>query len=188
MKPITLYKVMRRLERGQNLNIKSNNKFSLITVVNWELYQGKQDEEEHQKEHVGNTKGTPKEHKQEGKKGKRVLSSKDDLSPEGSGNGKQDLCPHLAIIKLYRKHLPMCSDIDGDSWTANRAKNLRTRWREKKERQELGWWDSFFEEIAKSKFLTGRVTGKDGRPFFANLDWIIKPEPFAKILEGRYHE
>jgi len=82
----------------------------------------------------------------------------------------------------------MCSDIDGDSWTANRAKNLRTRWREKKERQELGWWDSFFEEIAKSKFLTGRVTGKDGRPFFANLDWIIKPEPFAKILEGRYHE
>jgi hypothetical protein len=80
----------------------------------------------------------------------------------------------------------MCSEIV--SWNGDRAKHLKTRWREDKERQCLEWWDSFFEEISKSKFLTGRKTGKDNRPFFANLDWIVLPNNFAKILEGRYHE
>ena len=38
-KPITTYKRLKILENLQILNIKSNNKFSLVTVVNYGLYQ-----------------------------------------------------------------------------------------------------------------------------------------------------
>lgn len=39
MKPSTVYSYMKLLEENGNITIKSNNKFSLVTVVNWELYQ-----------------------------------------------------------------------------------------------------------------------------------------------------
>jgi len=40
MKPSTVWKRIRKLENMQNLNIKSNRLYSVITVVNWAFYQG----------------------------------------------------------------------------------------------------------------------------------------------------
>jgi hypothetical protein len=51
----------------------------------------------------------------------------------------------------------------------------------------LEWWSGFFQHINTSKFLTGKVNSKDGRAFVADLEWIIKPSNFAKIIEGKYH-
>ena len=74
---------------------------------------------------------------------------------------------------------------------------MRQRWREVAEElaQEkpietahvLSWWAEFFQHIGKSKFLTGKVNSKDGRAFTADLEWILKPSNFAKIVEGKYH-
>jgi hypothetical protein len=41
MHPSSLYRHMRVLESLQNVSIKPNNKFSVVTVANWELYQDK---------------------------------------------------------------------------------------------------------------------------------------------------
>jgi hypothetical protein len=51
----------------------------------------------------------------------------------------------------------------------------------------LNWWGEFFQSVGKSRFLTGRVNSKDGRAFVADLEWILKPSNFAKIVEGKYH-
>ena len=51
----------------------------------------------------------------------------------------------------------------------------------------LAWWRSFFGFIGKSKFLTGRSEGKRDNPFKADLEWIIRPTNFAKIIERKYH-
>jgi len=51
----------------------------------------------------------------------------------------------------------------------------------------LGWFAEFFKHIGSSKFLTGRVNDKGGRSFAADLEWILKPSNFAKIVEGKYH-
>ena len=51
----------------------------------------------------------------------------------------------------------------------------------------LAWFADFFGHINKSKFLTGKVNSKDGRAFAADLEWILKPSNFAKIVEGKYH-
>lgn len=95
-------------------------------------------------------------------------------------------CPHTEIIALYHKILPSCPAIR--DWTAARATALRARWNENSERQNLEYWRCLFEYIAKSQFLTGRTTGRDGKAFHASLSWIVKAENFAKIREGNYED
>lgn len=61
IKESTLYKDMKKLEKLNFCNIKSNNKFSVITIKKWEFYQDT-DENENSK---NNNNGTTTEHKQE---------------------------------------------------------------------------------------------------------------------------
>ena len=110
------------------------------------------------------------------------------------GNGLPK-CNHQGVIDLYHKHLPTLRRIE--VWNETRKGYLRQRWREvgdelakNKEIQSsdiLGWFAEFFEHIGTSKFLTGRVNDKSGRSFVADLEWILKPSNFAKIVEGKYH-
>jgi len=94
-------------------------------------------------------------------------------------------CPHQEIIKLYAKHLPM--GIQPKSWDGARAAALKTRWKEKENRQCLEWWDGFFKHASESKFLTGQVSTKDRSAFEIQLPWMLKSENFKKIIEGVYH-
>jgi len=104
-------------------------------------------------------------------------------------------CDHKAVIELYHQHLPTMRRVE--VWNETRAGYLRQRWREVAAElaQEknitasdvLNWWAEFFQSVGKSRFLTGRVNGKDGRAFVADLEWILKPSNFAKIVEGKYH-
>lgn len=93
-------------------------------------------------------------------------------------------CPHQEIINLYAKHLPMGTQVK--IWTDARKLALRTRWREDTNRQSLDWWGRLFAYIAKSNFLTSKISDKDGRSFEISLDWIIKSANFVKIIEGKY--
>ena len=104
-------------------------------------------------------------------------------------------CEHKGVIELYHQWLPTLRKVE--VWNATRQGYLRQRWREVAEElaQEkpidsshvLNWWAEFFQSVGKSRFLTGRVNGKDGRAFVADLEWLIKPSNFAKIVEGKYH-
>jgi DNA-binding transcriptional regulator YhcF (GntR family) len=71
--PNTIYKRLDSLRRLQFLNIKSNNKFSVITIVNWELYQGNGDESNNK----SNNKVTTKEQQSNTNKNvKNVINNK----------------------------------------------------------------------------------------------------------------
>jgi hypothetical protein len=82
-------------------------------------------------------------------------------------------------------------------WNDARKGYLRQRWREVAnefaEKQEvteqvmLDYWTRFFTYVSESKFLTGQVNDKSGRAFTADLEWLLKPSNFAKIIEGKYH-
>jgi hypothetical protein len=65
---------------------------------------------------------------------------------------------------------------------------LRSRWRENPKRQTLDWWGRYFAYCAKSKFLTGQTHSQGRRPFELSLDWLVKSENMAKVIEGAYHE
>jgi len=104
-------------------------------------------------------------------------------------------CEHKGVIELYHQWLPTLRKVE--VWNAARQGYLRQRWREVAEElaqdkqietaHVLNWWGEFFQHIGKSKFLTGKVNSKDGRAFTADLEWILKPSNFAKIVEGKYH-
>ena len=117
--------------------------------------------------------------------------------PSGEPEEKTGLpkCFHEEVIDLYHIHLPTLRKVE--IWNETRKGYLRQRWREVAlelsaakpitAQDVLNWWAEFFAHIGTSKFLTGRVNSKDGRAFVADLEWILKPSNFAKIVEGKYH-
>ncbi len=104
-------------------------------------------------------------------------------------------CDHKGILALYHETLPNLPAVE--IWNDTRAGYHRQRWREVAldlskdgavtHADMLAWWKQYFELIKGSKFLTGKKQQKDKPPFLADLEWIIKPTNFAKIIEGKYH-
>jgi len=74
---LTLWRWLKILESMQFLNIKSNNRFSVISIINWHTYQGNELENEQQNEHQANIKRTSSEHQvNTNKKVKKVKNDK----------------------------------------------------------------------------------------------------------------
>lgn len=105
--------------------------------------------------------------------------------PVASDAGRPD-CPHEKIITLYHELLPASPRIK--DWTPARAASLKARWNEETDRQTLDYWKSLFEYIAGIPFLTGKVASNGRKPFVISLDWLVKPDNFAKVREGRYED
>ncbi len=57
MSQSTIWKRIKKLENMQNLNIESNSHYSLVTIVNWQTYQG----DEKKGDSQGDSQGTTKE-------------------------------------------------------------------------------------------------------------------------------
>lgn len=93
-------------------------------------------------------------------------------------------CPQQEIIDAYHRLLPTGRRVR--EWTPARAAILRARWREKPKRQTLEWWEKFFAYCAESDFLTGKVHTPGRKPFELSLDWLVKAENMAKVIEGAY--
>lgn len=103
----------------------------------------------------------------------------------GNGVARPD-CPHQEIIAAFHAALPMGTQVR--VWNGARAKHLQARWREDVKRQSIDWWQRFFGYVAKSEFLTGRApSARDRDPFVVSLDWLVSPQNFAKVIEGKYH-
>jgi hypothetical protein len=98
----------------------------------------------------------------------------------------QDSCPHEQIIALYHELLPTMRHVR--DWTPARRKLLRARWRTNAEYRSLDWWRGFFQYVGTSDFLLGRSVRNGDRAFEADLEWLIRPTNFIKVIEGRYHQ
>jgi uncharacterized protein YdaU (DUF1376 family) len=104
-------------------------------------------------------------------------------------------CDHQEVIRLYHEVCPTLPRVE--VWNDTRAGYLRQRWREvatdlakqgKVSKNALiEWWKDFFQFVSMSDFLMGRVPNRTGKPFLADLEWLIKPTNFAKVIENRYH-
>lgn len=88
-------------------------------------------------------------------------------------------CPHQQIIDLYHQHCPTMRQVK--VWNTERKKFLQARWRENPKHQNLEFWQKFFDYANTSEFLRGD-TGK----FAADLEWLVRPTNFAKVVEGKY--
>jgi hypothetical protein len=88
-------------------------------------------------------------------------------------------CPHQDIINLYHEKCPTLRKVK--VWSGEREKHLRARWRQAEKHQSLEFWASYFEYVAASDFLIGNAGS-----FSADLEWLVKPSNFIKVVEGKY--
>lgn len=73
-------------------------------------------------------------------------------------------------------------------WNKTRHRHLDQRWKENPEHQSLSFWKRYFEFVKESKFLTGQIPSRNGElPFLADLEWLIKANNFAKVIEEKFH-
>lgn len=100
-------------------------------------------------------------------------------------------CPHEEIIQAYHEQLPTLPRVK--VWNEDRESNLRARWRERcaqgkysTTEEGLAYWTRLFKHVNDCPWLMGQITPRDGKPFFADLAWLVKPENFAKLIEGKY--
>lgn len=167
------------LKKCKNLTYKPTNKFSIISIINWDTYQ--QTEKTNNKQtntHVtssqqaSNTQVTTNKNEKNEKNEKKTTLSE----PEAPTS----VCPHEKIRRLYNKilpELPTCT-VRNKSFD----QQTRARWNEDKTRQNLAWWENLFKDIRNSDFLMGRSKTN----FRASLDWIVKAQNMTKILNGNY--
>lgn len=95
---------------------------------------------------------------------------------------KQDNCPYQKIINLYHEMLPELPVVK--ILTDQRKRSIKARW--KSDIDCLPLWKEYFNIISQSDFLCGRLGTVNERTWVANLDWLLKPSNFAKVLERRY--
>ena len=132
---------------------------------------------------VGNEVGKSRLEDQEHEPADAGLSA---AAPTDLSRPVRPACPHQRVIALYHEVLPELRQVR--DWNDTRQRLLARRWAESAERQDLTWWRGFFGYVRRSRFLMGKVTGRDGRPFDCDLEWLIRPTNFAKVIEGKYED
>jgi hypothetical protein len=141
---------------------------TLITIINYERYQG----DGHQNGHQTDIK--------------RYRNN------NNNNDNKKNLCPQQQIVDLYHEKLPELPKVK--IWSEQRKAALRARWNQAVSNNNgiksncLEWWAGYFDYIRTSDFLMGRIDPFPGKSrFLPNLEWLIKKQHFVNILEGKYH-
>lgn len=197
------------LVSNQVVTSKTTRRCTIISLTNWDRYQQDAPTEQptdqpriqptinprptHEQECKNNIINTPN--------GVFVPSDAGDVeqcSLLDAGTGKKTKCnqtpdcPHERIVQIYHETLPMLPKVK--NWDENRQGYLRTRWRERMSagkysslQEGLDYWKRLFVHIRENcPWLTGQIEGRNGRAFMADLEWIVRPTNFNKIIEGRY--
>lgn len=113
-------------------------------------------------------------------------------------NSNKDSCQKTKVVST-RKPVPISEVIN--KWNVFAESNglpqcvkqtkqiegaIRQRWLE--DLPDLTHWDNYLDYISKSKFLMGKTTNGDKRPFRSTLQWITNPTNFGKISSEMYHQ
>lgn len=90
------------------------------------------------------------------------------------------------LALLFNKQLPDHPQVNIEKLSDNptRVKHVKARLVANPDGE---FWPRVFEEIKLSDWLSGKVSGSDGRkPFKVTFDWMINPANLIKIIEGNY--
>lgn len=187
---------------------RSTNKFTIVLLVNWHNYQDEQTVANQQTNQPATSNQPAVNHIQALENNNTSLREVVDATASTSDQQSENLepseeprtkpktvappCPHQQILDLYHELLPELPCVK--VWNGTRQQHLAARWRERwksksfsTQAEGLAYFRRLFEYIGREcDWLMGRVQGREGKPFFATLAWIVAPGNFAKIIEGNY--
>lgn len=103
-------------------------------------------------------------------------------------------CPHLKVLALFQEKLSTLTQPKPELWDGKHAEALRARWKwlltakrgdgtryATNETEAMAWLGRFFEFVSDSDFLMAR-----SGDFKCTLQWLVKAENFAKVVQGNY--
>ena len=90
--------------------------------------------------------------------------------------------PFKLIVDLYHKHLPTLPAVNRIN-TA-REKSMRARWNEDARRQNIGWWDGYFQFVLGNSDMCWEDNGSPKRWF--KFDFLINENKMEKMTDGDY--
>lgn len=197
------------LKKMEILTTRATNKFTVISFVNWDKYQDEQPAINQQNNTQATSAQPTLNHIQECKNINTSTDSYEsvvdatastpeqlplqaEVKTEPKTKNSVPPCPHQQILDMYHELLPVLPRMK--VWDKARKGNLGARWRERWEAKAffsqaegLDYFRRMFEYIGRDcDWLMGRVVDRDGKTFFASLDWIAMPKNFAKVIEGKY--
>ena len=179
---------MVKLKNMRNVDIKEDRQYSIVSIMNWDIYQADEKKEGSKEDRQRTGKGQAKDTTNNVNNVNNNIYSDQTSSesPSLSVNfSPTDKCPHQEILNLWAQIMP--DQIQPKVWDSTRQTNLRSRWREDPERQKIEYWERLFNYIRKSAFLMGKVEPTNGhKKFEITLPWVIKLGNFNKIIEGNY--
>ena len=139
MNAATWYKRMKKLESCGVISLKSNNRFTVVTVEKWADYQESQE--------FGNNKVTTKS--QQGNNGVTTGEQLGNTIEEGkeSKEGKEDTASRVRVSKSKKEEWSIPDGVDPQHWAdwlshrkSKRASNTKTAWaRVESEAKKAGW-------------------------------------------------
>jgi hypothetical protein len=165
---------------------------TLITIENWETYQGEEislSAQAPQDRHSSDTGTTHAPTPNKKRRSKESHEYQEAEATEGPGAAAPPSaapeidqpippCPHHELLDLYHE---LCPDYPVIQKLTNRRKKaLQARWKEYHGCQET--FSRLFTRAQASAFLRGT----NDRGWQADFDWILQPDHMARILEGRY--
>lgn len=167
---------LNKLKSTNEITIKATNKNSLVTVVNYGVYQDKGE--------LSTNKTTNKAPNGQPTDNQQITTTNNDNNDNNVNNikitsPKATKCPHKDIVDLYHDLLPSLPRVK--EWTTKRQGYLKTVWSNNEARQSMDYWTRFFNYVSQSDFLMGRAGD-----FKADLEWLVKPANFIKIIEKKY--
>lgn len=157
---------LNHLKSTNEVTIKVTNQFSIVTIVNWAKYQGRDDENDQQNDQQNDQRVTNErpatDHIKEYKEIKNIRR-KEDSNP----------CSIQEIFNSVCVYYKPCSVI-----TKTRLEKMKILL----DKFSLDEIKLVFEKANKSDFLLG----KNDRGWKATFDWLIDIDNFVKVQEGCY--
>ena len=169
-------------ETEHQIKQQKNNVTTLITILNYDLYQGNGTPND-------TTKTAEVYHKRTTELWKPALSNgfespKKDKNKNNTRNHKNDssIVPYDTILDLYHDILPELPRVK--KLTDKRKRQIKARWFESEKTQSVKWWEDFFHLVKSNAWLMG----ENDRNWKADLEWLTKEEKFLKVIENFYRK
>lgn len=187
-----IFRLLKVFESEQMIEQQKSNKFSIISILNYEQYQSGEQQTEQQVnskrtsgEQLVNTNNNENNSNNVNNKDMEEQSSPGDAVDNKKIELKKDNVPYKKIVELYHTILPELPKVE--KITATRQGQIRQRWKSG-DLPDLDTWEKYFTYVRGSKFLMGLADAAPGRkPFISNLQWLTKEGNFVKVWEANYH-
>ena len=175
-------KVDRVLDEYENVNLierKKNGVNTVISIVNYDLYQKPMNTDEHADEHTDEHTDRHTDRHENNKDN----NGRNEGTEKKTSNDVQEKFTPRQFIDLWNS---ICTRMPKAHLTESRAGKIRSRIKEFGENPEETARE-IFTRINQSDFLCGLKNGDGHRNFKGDLGWIIENDTnWVKVIEGKY--